>query len=137
MHHHARRFVNHNHLRVFIQNIQRDRLGFQAQGSIGRNGHHNAIARFHLPMLVGAGRIIHLHLARFNQLLKARSRQIGPLSRQEAIEPLRAIGCASIGRQVAFVRRFQFREIHPRVCRRIERRIERRVSRWISRWISR
>ena len=87
MHHHARRFVHHQHAVVFVNNIQIHRLG--GKGLVFLGGHNGDLQHFAAHQLVFGLCVLAVeqHGAVFNPAGKAAARIIGQQFGQCRIQP--------------------------------------------------
>jgi len=87
MHHHARRLVHDDDIRILVENLERHRLGFHRRGRSGGKTHDNPVASMNgkVGPRVASG---DAHMAVGNQLLDLGARVVGEDGDEKAIEAL-------------------------------------------------
>jgi hypothetical protein len=95
MDHEPRRLVEHQQVRVLIDDGEIHRLRQRRIGDRLGQGEEEALSRLDPHRWVGYRRSVQGHAAVLDEMLDARPRQLGKARRQQAIEPLS--GVAGLG----------------------------------------
>ncbi len=83
---HACGFVNDDDATVFEENIQGNIFRWQRHGFRGWDGDFDVVVEFDLRFFVGAGAIVECDVPVGDQLLQARSGEVGDLFGEDAVE---------------------------------------------------
>ena len=85
MHDHSSGLVDHGNVRVFVEDVERNRFGFHSRRRRWRNLDGNVFARLN-AMRCAARSAVHLHAPLVYQRLNARAAQLGQLRDEKEIE---------------------------------------------------